>query len=656
VKPAGGKIWFTAAELADLALPGLPKAKRKINEDHAPRWAYQVDAAGVPLARKRVARGGGLEFHIDVLPAAARAELAKRGVAVVADVSATFETTLGARWSWYEGLSDEAKAKAQYRAGVIAKVEALELAGMNRSAAVPSVAAGEPKLGASTLWAWLGLVEGVQPSDRLPFLAPQHRGGGVEAEIDDEHWNLLVSDYLRPGKHSFSSCYYRLLKKIAPLGLTLPHERTLRRKLERDIDPRVIIMRREGAEALRRTLPPQERTVSGLRAMELVNIDGHKWDVFVKWPDGSVSRPLMIGIQDVYSRKILAWSTGKTESAVETRLAFAHLFERYGIPSACLMDNGRAFASKWITGGAASRFRFKIRDEEPLGILTALGIKIHWAQPYRGSSKPIERAWRDFCDTIAKHPAFDGAYTGNKPDAKPENYGSKAVPLDRFLEVVEAGIAAHNARPGRRTEMGKGLHSLDQVFAESYATASIGKATPEQLRLALLAADDVTADRKSGAISLHGNRYWTEDLAHVAGDRVTVRFDPDQLHAPIHVYSREGEYLCSAPVWEATGFLDVAAAKDRARLERNYKNSVKAKIAAEQLLDASDVAALLETPIGADIDLPAPAAARLVRHRGQTAAQLKTTSQTAPRAASDAAQAALMDRMGVGLGKLRAVT
>ena len=37
-------------------------------------------------------------------------------------------------------------------------------------------------------------------------------------------------------------------------------------------------------------------------------------------------------------------------------------------------------------------FRFKVREEEPTGLLTGLCIKIHWALPYRGQSKPIERA------------------------------------------------------------------------------------------------------------------------------------------------------------------------------------------------------------------------------------------------------------------------
>ena len=308
-------------------------------------------------------------------------------------------------------------------------------------------------------------------------------------------------------------------------------------------------------------------------AMELVNIDGHTWDVFVQWPNGTIARPYMVAIHDVFSRKFLAHSTGRrTESAVETRLAFARLFERYGVPKSCLMDNGRAFASKWITGGAKSPFRFKIRDEEPLDLLTALGIKIHWAKPYRGQSKPIERMFRDFCDHIAKHPAFAGAYVGNNPD----DYGSRAIPLDQFLAVVEVAFAQYNARLS-----GRGARSIDQVFADSYATAPIGKVTEAMRRLALPAVDHCPTDSKFGSVMLHGNRYWSEELAMISGERVTVRFDPDDLHAPIHVYSRDGRYLCSAPVIEATGFLDVAAAKE-----------TRAKIAAEQLLDAAQIAAL----------------------------------------------------------------
>jgi putative transposase len=658
----GSKQWFTAAELAGLALPGLPKVKRKVNERAAGEgWALKVDGAGLPLARPRQGRGGGLEYHLTLLPTSARVELVKRGLAA-AEVSASLALPADGRrdqaqlWNWYEGTSEATRAEARRRAAVIASVDGYERSGLTRSAAV-ACAAAEHEVAGSTLWAWLALVAGIAAADRLPHLAPRRAGGGAEAEIDADLWTQLVSDYLRPEKPTWASCYARTKLVADARGRRLPHAKTLLRKLEREVDGRLIIARREGAEALRRTLPPQQRSVADLHALELVNIDGHKFDVFTRFParggqPGRIGRPIMVAIQDVYSRKILAWRIGETESAVLTRLAFADLFRRWGIPKACLLDNGRAFASKWITGGAKSRFRFKIRDEEPTGILTALGVRIHWATPYRGQSKPIERAFRDLCDAIAKHPALAGAYTGNKPDAKPENYGSHAVELDQLQRIVAAGIDAHNARAGRRTETGQGRFSFDQVFAASYQSAAIGKASPEQLRMALLTADEVSADRQSGAISLFENSYWSPELAQVAGRKVTVRFDPDDLRLPIHVYDRTGRYLASAELLAQTGFLDAQSAKRRARQEAELRKSVRRQAELEQLMSAEQIAALLPDHPD-EAEPPVPTVIRPVRHRGATAAQLR------PVPASEARETPLntpfIDRFSTAAARLRVV-
>lgn len=655
MKLGGGKEWFTAAELAELAAPGLPTTKRKINERAAKEcWALRTAQDGSPLARPRAGvRGGGLEYHLLALPASCRPALVKHGIKTVADMVPAPVSQPGDRWAWFNGQSDSVREEATERMKVLDAVQLLKDAGISQTAAIATIAAREG-VSIATINAWRALVKGVPAADRLPWLAPHRSGGGKEVEVDAEAWQLLKSDYLRPSPKSFSACYDSVKRKFADKrGLVLPSERTLRRKLEREVDPRVIILLRKGEEALRQTLPPTERSVADLHALEAVNIDGHKWDVFVRWPDGYVGRPIMVGIADIHSRKFLAWSVGRTESAVETRLAFAHLFERYGIPDRVLMDNGRALASKWITGGAKSRFRFKIRPEEPLGLLTALDIKIDWAKPYRGQSKPIERTWRDFCDTIAKDAAFEGAYTGNKPDAKPENYGSRAIPLKRFMEVIEDGFAFHNSKPNRDTEMGGGTRSFDDVFNESYAVSPIRKATPDQLRMALLTADDRPTDPRSGAITMYENRYWTEELGAIAGDKVTVRFDPDDLHAPIHVYSREGQFICTAPVQEAAGFFDVDAAKRRARLEKDFKRKVKDLAAAEQLLDADRVAALYDSPLAAEV--PDAKVVRPARVRGHTVRALKTTAQAVPSAASEAAQNTVLHQLAAGARRLRAV-
>ena len=615
------RVWFTAADLADLGLPGLSRNKRKVNERAtSERWALRTDTTGMPLARPSGRRGGGLECHVGVLPPSASAELVKRGVIGLTpsvpanDPAPTVEG--GQLWSWYDQQTDAIKAEALRRLKVLDGIEALATSGLTITAAIAAMGA-EHGVGVSTIAEWRKSVLGADRSSWLPRLAPQRKGGGKEAEVDAGAWTYFLSDYLRFEEPTLASCYERCLRDYcAPRGLTLPHLKTLKRKVERDVDPRVVVARRKGADALRATMPSQERTVADLHALEWVNIDGHRWDVFVKWPDGHIARPMMVAIQDIYSRKIVAWRIGETESAVLTRLAFADLFRDWGIPKGCLMDNGRAFASKWITGGTANRFRFKVRPEDPTGLLTSLGVQVRWALPFRGSSKPIERAFRDLCDTVAKHPAFAGAYTGNKPDAKPENYGSKAVELETFLKVAGLGIAAHNARLNRRTEACAGRASFDQAFEASYVKAPIGKATPEQLRLALLAADKVSTDRQTGAISLYGNRYWSDAMSRFAGQRVVVRFDPDNLHSEIHVYGLDGAYLASAALQAKTGFMDAQAAGRRARQEADLRKSTKRAADLLQLITAEQLAAMMpELPEDAD-DAPEPTVIRPVRVRG----------------------------------------
>jgi transposase InsO family protein len=617
--------WFTAAELADLRLPGLPYDKRSINRRaQEARWSTRT-ANGVALVRPRMGRGGGIEFHASLLPGPARLELARRGITARPEPELVAANAGTGGWTWFDAQRAEVRAEAERRLRMVNELELLEESGLTRSAAISEVARRHAT-GSATLWNWLKAISGIAPSDRLPALAPRRKGGGVEAEIEPLLWAAFKSDYLRLSAPTLASVYARVAAIAKERGMALPSERAFRRKLDREVDGRVIKLRREGEEALRRSVPAQRRTVDHLHALEHVNVDGHKFDVFVKLDDGRVIRPIMVAIQDIASSKVLAWRIDGSESAVLTRLAFAELFRKFGIPKACTLDNGRAFASKWITGGAKSRFRFKIREEEPTGLLTALGIKIHWALPYRGQSKPIERSFRDMCDSIAKHPAMEGAYTGNTPMAKPENYGSRAIPFAEFVAHVDQGIAAHNARLGRRGRTYRG-RSFDQVFAESYAVAPIGKATPEQLRLALLAAEQKTVNRLTGVVELYGNRYWSQDCHAIAGQKVTVRFDPDALKGEVHLYGQDGRYLTTATLIEDSGFDDVSGAHASSKRLKEVRKLVRDAAEAEQLLAAEEVAAIQADAL--PVSLPEPGVIRPVRHR-QTAAALKPAPVESP--------------------------
>lgn len=524
-------------------------------------------------------------------------------------------------WAWFERLPDAAKAKARARLAALEAVAALAGRGATRVAAIQMVAR-QQGVGAASLYRWAELVNGVARADWLPALAPRHAGGRAGAEMPEEAWSALKADYLRASRPAFTDCYRRLESIAAAEGWQIPSERTLLRRMLAIPEPQRVLLR-DGVEALRRMFPAQQRDRSGFHALEAVNADGHRWDVFVRWPDGTVARPEMVAFQDLYSGKILSWRVDQAPSWHGVRLAFGDLVERYGIPSLCWLDNGREFAAKRITGGQPNRYRFKLREEEPEGLLTALGVAVRWTSPYHGQAKPIERAFRDLAGAVAKHPAFEGAYTGPNPQAKPANYGSRAVPLETFLRVVGEGIAEHNARPGRRSATCAG-RSFDATFAASYAEAPIRRATAEQRRLWLLAADLVRVSRQDGTVRLYGNRYWSEALLAHRGAAVTVRFDPEALAEPVHVYAADGRYLGSAECLEAAGFSDVAAAQDQAR---RWKQFLRATRTAAELQDRMDLAQLARRLPAAEA--AEPPEARVVRPLFRGAAALKPEAEAA---------------------------
>ncbi|MEH3061489.1 MAG: DNA-binding protein [Methylobacterium radiotolerans] len=110
------KLWLTAAEIAALALPGLPGTKRNVNAmAETLGWA---DRRG--LCRKRKHSGGGLEYHLDLLPPDARRAYVSRLVAepVPADTMAAAEAEPTAA-----ALRDDAAEARDARLAILAAAE-----------------------------------------------------------------------------------------------------------------------------------------------------------------------------------------------------------------------------------------------------------------------------------------------------------------------------------------------------------------------------------------------------------------------------------------------------------------------------------------------------------------------------------------------------
>lgn len=592
--PSPDKLWWTTAEIASAGLPDMPKSRQGV-EKLATDWRRHDQ-----FARRRDGRGGGWEYHWSLLPDRAKQRLTLAAMVAVPEVKAPARMGRDEAWAWFESLPQAVKDKASARLALIQQVEALEvIQSGGRHVAIVDVARNHGQ-GVRTVWGWFALIDGIRPDDRLPYLAPRNRA--VEdrprsKEFSAEFYELLCADYLRLEAPTFSDSYRRALRVAKAKGLDVLPERTMRRVLDRRVSPTSQILARKGADALKRRYPAQVRDKSALRPMEAVNADFHKFDVFVSWPVAKgeqplISRPQMVAFQDIYSGRILSWRVDVSANSAAVQLCAGDMIETWGIPEHVLLDNGREFAAKDITGGAKNRYRFKVKEDDVPGLFTALDCKIHFATPYHGQAKPIERAFRDMCSSIAKDPRYAGAYTGNRPDAKPENYGSKAVPLDEFLRVLAEGIEEHNTRPDRASEVAYG-RSFAEVFDEAYPTAGVRKATEAQRRLWLLGSEGIRA-KNSGAIWFAGNEFYADWLHKFAGKRLIIRFDLAAFHDGVHVYSFDNAYLGFAPCRQAAGFLDAEEAKNISRLRKAWLKAEKAVLSAHRKLTVAQLGNMLD--------------------------------------------------------------
>ena len=591
------KDWWSISDLLNLRHPDLPSTAPGMRDLAQRRgWHDEGAAALVRTAEKRGQETR--EYHFKLLPLSIRNFVilsANPPSPMPAEhrVSQAEAHRRSSMWRSYDRATPKAKEKAAFRNECMVAIDALIPPYSMRGAA--SVVGKSKDVPVRTLMSWWKLVDGVHRADWRAALLPSSSQGRPPKEIDPRIFDLFKTCWLRPEAPSLEHAHSDTVEGAEKNGWgKVPTAKTLRAHILNEIGPEGVDLARKGKAALADLYPHQTRG-KGERAMEIVNADGHVFDVFVRWEDGTIGRPVLLGFQDIYSNFILSYRIARTETKELIRLALGDMVRDHGIPEQVYFDNGRAFASKDITGSAADhRFRGKIKAEDPMGVLGFLNSKVHFTKPYHGQSKPVERAWRDIADRVAKHIRFAGAYVGNKPDAKPENYGSRAIMIEDFKLVLASEIIKHNQRQGRNTATAKG-RSFHDTFSESVAMHSdkIRVATEEQLKFCLLASESRSVLKRRGEIQFADHRYWSEDLTPYRGKKVMVRFDPDDLQRGVAVYTVQGRFITDAECVQEGEFNSLEDAKAHAAKQGKFIKDKRAKLAQALNLTPEEAAEML---------------------------------------------------------------
>ncbi|WP_338726582.1 transposase domain-containing protein [Shewanella baltica] len=610
-------MWITAKEL--IGLPGIPTTSHKIRA--------MLDRLSDDSRKQKRQGTKAFEYHISILPVAVQTALYKRdGKIKVGDHVLTLPKKKAqsdgycrdALWGRWNKTNHAAKDKAQEAMLTVKAVFALKRNGIKLMDAYESVC-DEYDVALSTLRRHCAMVKGIDEADWAPALLPKHfevsqaKKKNQFAFVSPEAWEMFKADYLRLEQPTMTVCYQRLLDKAVDTNWEIPSLKSLSRRMAHEIPAQQLVLLREGQHALHQLYPPQVRSVEGLHALEWINGDGYQHNVFVKWFNGEETRPKTWFWQDIYSRKIIGWRCDISENTDSIRLSLMDVCEKYGVPKEITIDNTRAAANKWMTGGVANRYRFKVKEDDPLGIIPMLGIKLHWSSVIlgkgHGQAKPIERAFGvgGLEEYIDKHPACHGAYTGANPMAKPDNYGSKLIDAEDFLQVITKGVEMYNAKINRNTEICKGFMSFDQAFDVSYQQAEIRKATSAQLQLMMLQAEAVTVS-KSGYIELDAggslkgrkNRYFNEVMMNYVGQKLVARFDPLKLHDALEIYALNGVHICTAECLEKVAFGDTQAARETKRKRTQFTKANKIAAAAKISIDSLELAAMMR-PVAEEV-------------------------------------------------------
>ena len=532
--------------------------------------------------------------------------------------------------------TDADRERAGLRLRSVARSDELADSGLKRAQA-DAKAGEESGFSASAVALWRKRVRGLASEARLEALLDSPGRGRGRGKWDGpgagELWQGWCTDYLRPEAPDAAAVHRRLERIARAKGWALPTLKAFVRRTARDVPRAEVVLARAGAIAAMNLVPYHDRTVEGLLPLDILNGDGKLHDVEVVFPSGRQGRPVVWYWQDFYSRDILSYRAGETESAALVRVSLHEAIVKYGVPGRVVLDNTRAASAKSIAGGKANRKRHRKRKSkwdpngEIPGLLNLLDIgysstavdkDLAGRGVGRGRSKPIERAFGDLCRTIDTHPKLAGAYTGRSPVDRPETHRMAPAAWETFLAVVAECVAEHNARPGRRSEAAAGS-SLDDAWTEGLSRAVVKRISPAQARVLLLSGEPVKIENDGsfhvncGRVAHRApNRYRHPALVERAGDELIARFDPAHLHDGCQVYDRAGRWLCAAPCLNKTGFNDGAHPPGYERARRQERRAAEKGLAARQDMDAY-LAMLDAAPVAEDIKRDAsPAAVRMV--------------------------------------------
>ena len=594
------KTHYTAQEIADMCLPGLPETR--------PGVAARAKSAKW-LSRSRAGRGGGSEYAIESLPIMAQDAIRERYLnsflmapkngfkhslkTSKSAVRVTQELDLMRKCpaileNKVSVLNNDQRVTADARMALVVEVLRLENeAGLSRISAIKYITAKaqseslpeqlqecvsfanarrgkERTLSVRSLNGWvLDYLRGKDAAERLALLAP---GYNKAKPVENIRWMpMFMANYRTTHGITVAEAYegfcldWQQQYADQPAMLqAIPSIHAVHRALNKL--PKLVRQRgRVTGSALTALQTYVKRDWSQMPVNGVWIGDGHSMKMKVQHPDhGRPFTPEITLVIDGRTRFVVGWSLSLSENTIAVADALRYGMERHGVPLLYYSDNGAGETAKLL-------------DAPLTGILPRLGIEHPTGIPGNPQARGIiERLNKEIPARIArKFATYNGkladretaritsraidsavnAINQNKPlNNVQQNALAKLPSWNQLLDAIEIEIESYNTQH-RHSELPQredGKHFTPAEYRESLLPeAEIDRLSVVELRD--MFRPQVTRIAQRGWVKLFNNDYFSEDLIQVDGKEVAVAFD---IHSAESVTVRhiDGTFICTA-IW-----------------------------------------------------------------------------------------------------------
>ena len=366
----------------------------------------------------------------------------------------------------------------------------------------------------------------------LAGLAPQYarRRGGAGASFDEKAKEIIRSLYLDLRKPSAAS----VTRDLAQFGYNLKYT-TVTRYIK-EIPNSVKVFYREGQKAYHDKFDPYiERDYTLFKAMEWGCADHHIFD-FVITHEGRIFRPWVTLFMDMRSRTITGWWIDVVPNTLTIMRALAMSVDKYGLFKNMLVDNGKDFRSEWFAGSEWKQRRTR-PEQETLelveGVLQDCKTNVHFATPYRGQSKPVERFFLTVCEMFSKTQDFYvGSNTVDAPEDKKLFWGringrdkiEVTYTLEELRRDFEQFVTWFNSE-WQHSGQGMDGKTPNEVFTE---TSEYKQELPEEYRKYIFTVREKRIVQRNG-VSIDGISFYNPEMVRLIGEKVEVRRDINDI-------------------------------------------------------------------------------------------------------------------------------